>query len=101
VCCELDLLVPPLCGTVVAGDQPHPVQTAEVAVDERVARLRLLGRALGEAEMPAGVLLQECVFRNAFWSRARGCTFCQRERSTYWPASISRFACLTASSFTV
>jgi hypothetical protein len=30
-----------------------------------------------------------------------GCTSCQRERSTYWRASISRFACLTASSFTV
>jgi hypothetical protein len=57
VCCELDLLVPPLRGTVVAGDQPHPVQTAEVAVDERVVRLRLLGRALGEAEMPGGVFL--------------------------------------------
>jgi hypothetical protein len=38
MCCELDLLVPPLGGTVVAGDQPHPVQTAEVAVDKRVAR---------------------------------------------------------------
>src|SRR6266511_5241310 len=57
VCCQLDLLVPPLRSTVVAGDQPHPVQTAEVAVDERVARLRLLGRALGEAKMPGGVLL--------------------------------------------
>ena len=42
VCCELDLLVPPLRGTLVAGDQPDPVQTAEVAVDERVVRLRLL-----------------------------------------------------------
>src|SRR6266511_4353467 len=57
VCCEFDLLVPPLCGTVVAGDQPHSVQTAEVAVDKRVARLRLLGRAVGEAEMPGVVLL--------------------------------------------
>jgi AcrR family transcriptional regulator len=57
VCCELDLLVPPLRGPVVAGDQPHAVQTAEVAVDKRVARLRLLGRALGKAEMPGGVLL--------------------------------------------
>ena len=39
------------------GDQPHPVQTAEVTVDKRVARLRLLDRALGEADMPGGVLL--------------------------------------------
>jgi hypothetical protein len=44
---------------------------------------------------------QECVFRNAFCSRARGCTSCQRERSTYWRASISRVACLIASWFTV
>jgi hypothetical protein len=44
---------------------------------------------------------QECVFRNAFCSRARGCTSCQRERSTYWRASISRFACLTASRLSV
>src|SRR6266508_4621174 len=57
VCCKLDLLVPPLRGTVVVGDQPHPVQTAEVAVDKRVARLRLLGRTLGEAEMPGGVFV--------------------------------------------
>jgi hypothetical protein len=57
VCCKLDLLVPPLRGTVVTGDQPHPVQTADVAVDKRVARLRLLVRALGDAEMSGGVLL--------------------------------------------
>ena len=56
--CELDLLVPPLRRTVLAGDQSHPVQTAEVAVDKRVARLRLLGRALRKAEMPGGVLLR-------------------------------------------
>ena len=31
VCCELDLLMPPLRGTVATGDQPHPVQTAKVA----------------------------------------------------------------------
>ena len=64
--CELDLLVPPLGGTVVAGDQPHPVHAAEVAVDERIPRLRLLGRALGETEMPIrvffpGVRLEERV----------------------------------------
>jgi Zinc-binding dehydrogenase len=66
VCCKLDLLVPPLRSTVVAGDQPHPVQATEVAVDKRLARLRLVVRALGEPEMPGGVLvpgvrLQECV----------------------------------------
>jgi hypothetical protein len=38
---------------------------------------------------------------NAFCSRARGCRSCQRERSTYWRPSISRFACLKASWLTV
>jgi hypothetical protein len=54
------------------GDELVPRSSAEVAVHRRVARLRLLGRALGKAEMPGGVLPQECVFRNAFCSRARG-----------------------------
>ena len=57
MCCKLHLLVPPLRGPVVAGDQTHPVHTAEIAVDERVARFGLLVRALGKAEMPRGVLL--------------------------------------------
>ena len=34
--------------------------------------------------------------RKAFCSRARGCTSCHRERSTYWWASISCCACATA-----
>src|SRR4029453_11550082 len=37
VCCKLDLFVPPRRGTVVTGDQPHPVQTAKVAIDKREA----------------------------------------------------------------
>src|SRR5918994_7535664 len=56
VSCEFDLFVPPLCCTVVAGDQASAVQAAEVSVDECVASLRLLRSALGEAEMPFGVL---------------------------------------------
>src|SRR5215217_5000025 len=54
---ELDRLVPPLRRPVHARDQPHAVDPAEVAVDERVARLRLVRRALREAEVPVGVLL--------------------------------------------
>ena len=69
---ELDLLVPPLRCTVVAGDQPHPMETTEVAEDECVARFGLLSRALGEAEMPArvllpGVRLQEHVLLTGAW----------------------------------
>ena len=57
MCCELDLLVAPLGCPVVAGDQPHSMHAAEVAVHERVPGLRLLGGAFGEAEVPGGVFL--------------------------------------------
>src|SRR4029453_3366310 len=40
-----------------AGDKAHPVQPAEVAVNERVAGLRLVWSAFGKAEMPGGVLV--------------------------------------------
>src|SRR4051794_16053112 len=53
---QLDLLVPPLGRPVVAGDDPHPVHPAEVAVHERVAGLGLLVRAVGEREVPGAVL---------------------------------------------
>ena len=53
---ELDLLVPPLGGPVVAGDQAHPVHPSEVAVHESVACLRLVGGALGQAEVPERVV---------------------------------------------
>jgi hypothetical protein len=62
--CELNLLVPPFGGAVMAGDQSHPVQPPEITVDKPVARLRLVGRALGQAEMPGRVLSQEFAFRN-------------------------------------
>jgi hypothetical protein len=72
-----------------------------VAIDKRVARPRLLATPSVKPRCQAAYSSQECVLRNAFCSRARGCTSCQRERSTNWRASISRFACRTASSFTV
>ncbi len=54
---ELDLLVTPLGRPVLAGDQPASMEAAKVAVDERVARLRLVGGAFGEPEVPLRVLL--------------------------------------------
>jgi two-component system OmpR family sensor kinase len=54
---ELDLLVPPLGGAVMAGDQAHPVESLEIAVDKRVASLGLVGRALSQAEMPGGIVV--------------------------------------------
>jgi hypothetical protein len=56
-CRKLDLLVPPLCGSVRAGDQPHPVDPTEVAIDEGVARLRAVLRAQGQAEVSFGVVV--------------------------------------------
>src|SRR5262249_7366861 len=53
---EFDLLVPPLGGAVVAGDQAHPVHPPEVAVHKRVARLRLVCDALGQAQVPDRVV---------------------------------------------
>src|SRR5215218_905924 len=54
---ELDLLVAPFGGPVQAGDQAHAVQAAEVAVDEGVPGLSLVGGAVGEGQVPLGVLL--------------------------------------------
>ena len=54
---ELDLLVPPLGRPVDARDQAGAVHPAEVAVDEGVPRLGLVVGALGEPEVPGGVLL--------------------------------------------
>ena len=54
---QLDRLVPPFGGAVVAGDDAHAVQAPEVAVDEGVAALRVLRGALGQAQVPGGVLV--------------------------------------------
>jgi hypothetical protein len=54
---ELDVLVAPLRRPVVAGDQAHSMQAAEVAVHERVSGLRVLGRPVRETQMPLGVVV--------------------------------------------
>jgi len=64
---ELDLLVFPLRRPVTASYQPHPMQAAEVSVDEGMTRLRLGAGPFGDAEMPypkllPRVVLQEGVF---------------------------------------
>ena len=96
------VLVPPLRRPVDAGDQAGPVHPAEVAEDERVAGLGLVGRTLGQAEMPGGVLvpgmlLQEGVLR--LGARAG-------HRPSRCPARTAgrrsaRGTCATAASFTV
>ncbi len=54
---ELDLLVPPLGRPVHAGDDAHPVDAPEIPVDEGVPGLGLVVGPLGQAEVPAGVLV--------------------------------------------
>src|SRR5262245_48200345 len=57
----LDLLVLPLCGPVLARDESHAVDAPEVAVNERVAALGLVLRAVGEREVPSAVLVPRVV----------------------------------------
>ena len=78
-----NLGVLPFGGPVVAGDQAHAVQATEVAEHEGIAGLCLVGRAVGEREVPGRVLIPTWVFRKAFWSAARGWTSAHRLRNRY------------------
>src|ERR1700712_662937 len=57
VCRQFDVLVAPLGSPVLTGDEAHPVQAPEVAVDEGVAPLGLVGCPIREAEVPRAVLV--------------------------------------------
>ena len=80
---QLDLLVPPLGGAVQAGDQAIAVDAAKVAVDEPVAGLGLVGGALGQAEVPVGVLLPGVRLEERVLVAALGWTSPQSLLSTY------------------
>src|SRR6202035_2488460 len=54
---ELDFYVPPLGRPVVAGDDAHAVDPAEVPVDEGVPGLGAVAGAGGQDEVPLGVLV--------------------------------------------
>src|SRR5207247_3808805 len=63
---SLNLFVSPLGCSVDASDQAASMKTAEITIDERVSRLRLVGGAFGQPREPARVigprvLLQEGV----------------------------------------
>ena len=53
---EFDLLVSPLRGSVLTGDQAGPVHSTEVPVDETVPGFGVLTRTFGQSEVPLGVL---------------------------------------------
>jgi hypothetical protein len=71
---KLDLFVTPLCGPVVAGDQAHSMDTAEVPVDERVPGLGLLGAPSVSPRCQTEYSFRECDFKKAFSAKAFGCT---------------------------
>src|SRR3984957_9878242 len=72
VSCELDFLVAPFGRPILACDDAHAVDTAEVSIDERVPGLGVVAGPLGEPEMPLGVFLprvrlQERVLFGGSW----------------------------------
>jgi hypothetical protein len=97
---ELDLLVAPLGGAVDARDQPAAVDPAEVAVDERVARLVASDAPAVSPRNHPPYSSQLWFSRYAFSASALGWTSPQSLRSTYCRASISSRALATAVSFT-
>ena len=98
---QLDLLVPPLGGPVVARDQAHAVQAAEVAVDERVPRLGLRARPLGEREVPRPVLVPRVPLQVRVLGLRSGWTSPHRLERTMRRLSMRCRACSTPASFTV
>ncbi len=54
---ELHFLVAPFGRAISTGDETHPVQTAEVAVDEGISAFGPLGGPDREPEMPFCVLV--------------------------------------------
>jgi len=53
---QLHVLVTPFGCAVDAGNQPGPVNAAEVTVDECIAGLRLFAGPIRQAEMPLGIV---------------------------------------------
>lgn len=54
---QFNLLVTPLGGPVLTGDQSHAMDPAQVAADERVPGLRVFRGAVREPQVSIGVLV--------------------------------------------
>ena len=98
---QLDLLVAPFGGTELAGDQAHPVDAPEVAVDERVAALRLIGRPVGEAQVPGRVVVPGVGREEPVLVLGARLGFAPVALEDVLAASISRRACSTAAGFSL
>src|SRR6185312_14459602 len=92
---QLDLLVPPLGRPVQAGDDAHPVDAPEIPVDKGVPGLGFVGSAVGQAEMPPGVLLPRVPLQVGVVVGGSRLDLPQSLSSTYWRLSIRRSACVT------
>ena len=80
--------------------RPLRWRRTEVPVDERVPGLGLLGRSLGEPEMPLGEVIPRVGIEEGVLVVGAGLDVAPELLSTYWRASMSFFACDTARSFT-
>src|ERR1700684_1962868 len=60
---QLDFLVPPLRGPVLARDQAHAMNAAEVPVDERVPGLGLVAGTVGQAQVPLCIVIPRVRFQ--------------------------------------
>lgn len=60
---KLNLLVAPLGGSVLAGDQPGSMDAAKIAINECVSALGLVSRLVIKAEVPLGVVLPRVAFQ--------------------------------------
>ena len=54
---ELDILVTPLRGPVLTGNQARPMDAAKVPINECVSGLRIVAGTFCEPQMPLGVLI--------------------------------------------
>jgi hypothetical protein len=61
----LHVCVPPLSRTVLAREEAASVHAAEVSVDECVPAFGLVGRSVGQAEVPLGVLAPGVAFEES------------------------------------
>ena len=86
---EFDVLMPPLGGPVLTGDEVHPVQAAEVAIHERVPSLGLVGGAIGEPQVPLGVFVPRVRLEERVLLTGTGLDLPQSLSSAYWPLSMS------------
>jgi hypothetical protein len=55
--CQFNVLVAPLGRPELTGDQAYAMDAAEVPVDEAISRLGLVGRTVGESEVPFSIFI--------------------------------------------